>query len=186
MLVALPYHENYMQLIRMELHALASVKTPGCDLCKFAIIGSGPLPLTSLCISYYLKQQDGLITCHNIDQNPMAISSSRHVCKALGHTEKTMCFHCTDANDAEIDLGYVDVVYVAALVGACSEEKRKIMASLVTCMRPGTLVVLRSARKSPSSLVFFSSHRYLSLTAVGHVAKGFATCLISRIDNLSD
>lgn len=151
-LLAFPYHGNYVDLIRIELSALLSVKQGGCDLCKFAIIGSGPLPLTSLCISDYLNKKEVTITCHNVDQNSMAVSLSKVLCSALGVPKNTMDFECADASNAEIDLTCFDVVYLAALVGACSEHKHEIMRNIVKRMRPGALVVLRSAHALRSLL----------------------------------
>lgn len=37
------------------------------------------------------------------------------------------------------------MVYVAALVGVCSEHKQEILVKVVKKMRPGSLVVLRSS-----------------------------------------
>ena len=145
MLLEFPFYKNYLELVQMELNALASVKISGHTLSKFAVIGSGPLPLTSLCVMEFLQNQPGSVSCHNIDQDPQAISSSRNTCKALGYTN--MCFQCNGAQDANCNLGFFDVVYLAALVGATSKAKRDIIASVVTRMRPGALLVLRSARK---------------------------------------
>ena len=145
MLLAFPYYSNYIDLVRMELNALASVK-PDFAPHTFAMIGSGPLPLTPLCIADQLKSQGyGCITCHNVDLNPQAMEYSINMCKALGHAAGTMCFHCADASSDDVDLRTFDVVYLAALVGGCSSHKQSILANIIRRMSPGTLVVLRSA-----------------------------------------
>ena len=145
MLLAFPYHSNYIDLVRMELNALSSVK-PNFAPRTFAMIGSGPLPLTPLCIADQLKSQGyGCITCHNVDLNPQAMEYSIDMCKALGDAAGTMCFHCADASSDDVDLRTFDVVYLAALVGGCSCHKQSILANMVRRMSPGTLVVLRSA-----------------------------------------
>ncbi len=113
-LLAFPYHGNYVDLIRIELSALTSVKPEGCDLCKFAIIGSGALPLTSLCISDYLNKENHSVSCHNIDRSSTAISLAKTLCSTIGRSTGIMGFECADANDAEIDLSCFDVVYLAA------------------------------------------------------------------------
>lgn len=153
-LLAFPYYGNYVDLVRIELGALSSVKPVCCELSKFAIVGSGPLPLTSLCILDHLNQKGNSTrtSCHNIDVDPKAISFSKALCKTLGHTKRTMTFECTHANDANIDLSCYDVVYLAALVGACSEHKLELMGSMVKRMRPGALVVIRSAHALRSLL----------------------------------
>jgi len=49
-------------------------------------------------------------------------------------------------NDSETyDLFNFDVVYLAALVGTSGPEKRQILRDLVSKMKPGALVVVRSA-----------------------------------------
>lgn len=153
-LLTFPYYDNYVDLIRIELGALSSVKPVSCELSKFAIVGSGPLPMTSLCILDHFNQKgnSNRTSCHNIDVDPMAVSFSRALCKTLGHTKRTMSFECTHAKDADIDLSCYDVVYLAALVGAYSEQKLEIMRSMVKRMRPGALVVIRSAHALRSLL----------------------------------
>lgn len=144
-LLSFPYHSNYVDLVRMELNALASVSSCSSPR-NFAILGSGPLALTSLCICNHLGQTNpGCISCLNIDRSVEAISSSSKMCQALGHTSDTMCFQCTNANSPDVDLSSFDVVYLAALVGDCGKDKHKIMADVVKRMKPGGMVVMRSA-----------------------------------------
>jgi len=129
----------------MELNALHTVE-PDRPLARFAVLGSGPLPLTSVCIADALQHGKCGPTCiHNVDQDPLAIAQSRKLCCALGHTEETMCFHCADAQADTLDLYAFDVVYLAALAGTCNEEKHEIIASVVKRMRAEALLVLRTA-----------------------------------------
>ena len=141
MLLSFPYHQNYVDLVRMEMNAIESVK-PNFVIRAFAFLGSGPLPLTSLCIRHHFKSN--CITCHNFDHNATAITTAIALCRALGHSE-TMCFQCASAGSPDIDLGFFDVVYLAALVGGSSGHKHVIMADVVKRMKPGALVVMRSA-----------------------------------------
>lgn len=142
MLLTFPYHENYVDLVRMEMNAIASIK-PDFASRTFAVLGSGPLPLTSLCISHHFKSE--CVTCHNVDQDAMAVTTAVTLCRALGHSSETMYFQCASAGSPEIDLGDFDIVYLAALVGGCSSHKHEIMADVVKRMKPGALVVMRSA-----------------------------------------
>jgi nicotianamine synthase len=129
----------------MELQALHSVAPHGA-LAKFAVLGSGPLPLTSLCIFDGLQYQKyGPACIHNVDHDPLAIAQSSKLCHALGHTEKTICFRCADAQADTVELCHFDVVYLAALAGICCEQKHDIITSVVKRMRPGALLVLRTA-----------------------------------------
>lgn len=141
MLLTFPYHQNYVDLVRMEINAIASVKP---DLLKraFAFLGSGPLPLTSLCISHQLKSE--CVTCHNVDQDAKAIMDAATLCQALGNSAETMCFQCASADSPDVDFGCFDIVYLAALVGGYSRHKRDIIANVVKRMKPGALVVMRS------------------------------------------
>ena len=142
MLLAFPYHRNYVDLVRMELNTIASVK-PDSVLQNLAFIGSGPLPLTSICIRHHLKNE--CIKCHNVDQDATAITTAVSLCHALGHSPETMCFQCGSAEDEDIDLQCFDLVYMAALVGNCSRHKHEILANVVKRMRLGALLVIRSA-----------------------------------------
>lgn len=129
----------------MELQALHSVAPHG-TLAKFAVLGSGPLPLTSLCIFNALQHEKYGPPCiHNIDHDLLAIAQSSKLCHALGHTEKTMCFCCADAQADTLKLCHFDVVYLAALTGITGEQKHDVIASVVKRMRSGALLVLRTA-----------------------------------------
>ena len=59
-----------------------------------------------------------------------------------------MCFQCSYAEDRKSDLRFFDVVYLAALVGISDEQKHGMIKSVVERMRPGAMLVLRSARRS--------------------------------------
>ena len=156
----------------MELHALESANVAGYNLRRFAVIGSGPLPLTSLRVLEYFRNQDEPTECFNVDECPRAISSSKDVCRALGHTEKTMRFQCADACDPKIGLRHADVVFLAALVGTCHEEKQNIVANIVSRMKPGGLIVLRSAREFIVLVVVYSGYHSSSLSMEELVQKG--------------
>ena len=126
----------------MEMNAIASVR-PNFATRTFAFLGSGPLPLTSLCISHHLKSE--CVTCHNVDQDATAITAAVTLCRALGHSPETMCFQCANAGSPDVDLGCFDIVYLAALVGGCSRHKHEIIAEVVKRMKPGALIVMRSS-----------------------------------------
>lgn len=129
----------------MELNALASVALDEPPR-KFAVLGSGPLPLTSICILNALnKASGGPVSVHNVDIDPWAISASSKLCRRLGHESDTMQFHCTDASSPTLNLYEFDVVYLAALVGISTKQKQDHVLDLVSRMRPGAMLMLRSA-----------------------------------------
>lgn len=135
----------------MELSALYAINPipPG----KIAFIGSGPLPLSSLCLSHALSNghaahkqtQTQLITVLNIDNNPQAISQSSALVKSLGTKAKGMQFLCREAGTSPLNLKAFDIVYLAALVGMTQEEKERVLIHVVRGMRVSTLLVIRTA-----------------------------------------
>ncbi|PVH77157.1 Nicotianamine synthase [Cadophora sp. DSE1049] len=153
-----PYYSNYTELTRMELSALNSLLTPTCHpLHKFAFIGSGPLPLTSLCIyqtagsfthpGKMTTLSENEVEVLNIDMNPEAISESKQLCDLLGPSASGMKFQCSPATAPELDLSDFDVVYLAALVGSTQAEKEDLLESVVGRMREGAHLVVRSAER---------------------------------------
>lgn len=153
-----PYYTNYVELTRFELNAImtAASKVPR----KFAFLGSGPMPLTSLCILAALRDHANrvlshtingnhdavqLLEIHNIDRDASAIELSENLCQALGRHGEGMRFVCDSAGSDGYDLSSFDVVYVAALVGRSPAEKEQVMLSIAGKMKPGALLVVRSA-----------------------------------------
>lgn len=139
------HYSNYVDLIRMELNAISSVSNPAAPPRKFAVLGSGPLPLTSLCIHDTLAKGDSDISIYNIDYDQWAISSSQELCRKLGYSASSMNFSCMDAKSKKLELDDFDVVYLAALVGMNSQAKHDVVLDVVSKMRPGALLMLRSA-----------------------------------------
>jgi len=59
-----------------------------------------------------------------------------------------MAFSCHDAAgdmSSEDDLKSFDVVFLAALVGRDDRDKKRLMIDVIGRMRPGSLLVIRSA-----------------------------------------
>lgn len=106
---------------------------------SFAFLGSGPLPLTSLCLADVLSQ----VRIHNVDYDAAAIAVSEGLCQKLGGRAGEMTFRCGDAGEQE--LAEFEVVYLAALVGRDGRDKNAILKEVVGRMRVGALLVVRSA-----------------------------------------
>ncbi|KAK3681381.1 Nicotianamine synthase [Podospora appendiculata] len=153
-----PYYENYEELARLELCAILSATKSAPK--KIAFIGSGPLPLTSLCLLRALKNvalvnemssptretfEEPEATVLNIDCDKEAIHISTGLIKALGIPGEGMEFSCADATSPGLGLKEFDVVYVAALVGVSQVEKEEILKNVALKMRKGALMVVRSA-----------------------------------------
>lgn len=139
-----PYYQNYIDLSAIEcsvLSAFLPTSTPPSPR-KFAFIGSGPLPLTSLCMLDRFPNS----TIHNIDRDEGALKLSQELCEKLGYSG--MSFGCEDVThpSSATDWKAFDVIFLAALVGMDTGSKLSILSSLAARMRPGALIVARSAR----------------------------------------
>lgn len=143
-----PYYQNYLDLSRIECSTLSAfLPCSTSSTPNFAFIGSGPLPLTSLCLLDIYPS----VHVHNIDRDISALQISRDLCDRLGYTER-MTFACTDVS-ADNDLSAnktkwegFDVVFLAALVGMDTQSKLSILGSLAKKLKTGALVVARSAK----------------------------------------
>ncbi|RDA88587.1 hypothetical protein CP532_5895 [Ophiocordyceps camponoti-leonardi (nom. inval.)] len=136
-----PYYDNYKQLARIEFHALCAV---GPSPRRLAFLGSGPLPLTSLCLVHHMNRAGNGEESYvlNVDRDASAISVSHDLFENLGLKAD---FLCADIGSGEVDLTSFDAVYLAALVGASQAEKERLLATVVQRMRPGALLVVRSS-----------------------------------------
>jgi nicotianamine synthase len=141
LLHAFPYHQNYIDLSRLECSTLEGfLSHPPTNV---AFIGSGPLPLTSICM---LDRYPNVRVC-NIDRDAEALRASQELCSALGNARR-MSFACEDIalpSTSGTDWSSFDVVFLAALVGMDTGSKLDILTALAGRMGPGSLVVARSA-----------------------------------------
>lgn len=137
---------------------------------KIAFVGSGPLPLTPICLLKALKE-DTLFDCAspkedrqgpviiNIDRNEKAVATASNLIGRLGISPNEMQ-HCCDSADSEAqNLSSCDVVYLAALVGVTQLEKEQIALSIAARMRPGALLVIRSSWGLRRCLYPVSQHK---------------------------
>lgn len=146
-----PYHQNYIDLSRLEcslINAFLPPDLPPNDL-SIAFIGSGPLPLTSFCIADTYPHA----TVYNIDRDTDALALSQQLTEKLrGDYTKRMRMSCcevggsVDGADVQTDWARSDVVFLAALVGMNNEDKVAILRLLAGRLKKGALVVARSAR----------------------------------------
>ncbi|KAK8051533.1 nicotianamine synthase [Apiospora rasikravindrae] len=154
LLETFPYYGNYEELTRLELCALraAGLARPQ----KIAFVGSGPLPLTPICLLKALKedaltgpvsqtehQQGPMII--NVDRDEEAVATASTLITKLGIPKEEMEHYCGSAESQSLNLSSCDVVYLAALVGVTQIEKEQIALSIAARMRPGALLVIRSS-----------------------------------------
>ena len=96
--------------------------------------------MTSICIWHQLRNNSACVELHNIDHDNLAISISHSMCHKLGYSEDKMRFQCSEATDRNLGLKNFDVIYLAALVGECSQEKYTILRNIVKRMREGGML----------------------------------------------
>ncbi|KAF2155444.1 nicotianamine synthase 3 [Myriangium duriaei CBS 260.36] len=149
-LTLFPYLNNYVDLTRMELCAMGAVDPESPR--SVAFIGSGPLPLTSLALLEALSpyatagRTTSVTKVTNIDNCQAAIDASQAMCDRLAIPPTSMLFCQAEAGDLGFDLSQYDAVYLAALVGATQEQKERLIESVVSRMRLGSLLVTRSCQ----------------------------------------
>ncbi|MDL5158422.1 nicotianamine synthase family protein [Actinomycetospora termitidis] len=134
-LARFPYHQNYVDLTRLEHHAVTGLVPEGPRRVLF--VGSGPLPLTSM----LLAERYGC-EVDNLDHAPEAATLGGALATALGRTG--LRFRTGEAEDVD-GLERYDLVYLAALAGLEPTSKQRLLAHLGRCLAPGTLVLARSA-----------------------------------------
>lgn len=158
-LKSFPYYDNYEDLTRLEISTMlaADPMMPA----KVAFIGSGPLPLTSLCFlsslksgvlpgdhatnpPYFAHRLDNLEVL-NIDHNPAAVQTASALIDKLGLFGKGMSFSLDSAGSESCDLRRFDVVYLAALVGSSQGHKESLLTNIASRMREGALIIMRTS-----------------------------------------
>lgn len=137
MLQQFPYFQNYVQLARLEAHALLGVTDR--PLKRALFIGSGPMPLSSI----MLETRHGY-SVDNIDIDASATAQGADVARVAGAGRQRF-FHGDIHAYAKEDIAAADVVYVAALAGLDPAQKNAITTVLREHMRPGSLLLVRSA-----------------------------------------
>jgi nicotianamine synthase len=135
-LARFPYHRNYTDLTRLERHAVTGLTSAPPRRVLF--IGSGPLPLTSL----MLAQRHGC-RVDNLDLEPEAARLGAALADAVG--TGGLGFHAGDVLEDPLDLRGYDLVYLAALAGLDPGAKTRLLDHLGRRLRPGTVVLARSA-----------------------------------------
>ncbi|EMD95516.1 hypothetical protein COCC4DRAFT_122548 [Bipolaris maydis ATCC 48331] len=148
-LQSFPYYDNYVDLSRLEASLInAFASSPPTSI---AFIGSGPLPLTSLC---FLSQYPNA-HIHNVDRDATALRLSAALCTKLGFSQR-MSFTNEDITqegpETQVSWTESQVVFLAALVGTDTRSKLEILRDLAARLQPGCLVVARSARGMRSVL----------------------------------
>lgn len=135
-LESFPYYDNYLKLTELEYRSMGLIGAR--EIKRVLFVGSGPLPLSSV----VLARQYGVYV-DNIDNDAQAVTTSTALINHLGlgdiiHTE------LGDATEFE-GYGDYDAVFLASLVGLESPQKQAIINRIQKQLRPGSLLVVRTA-----------------------------------------
>jgi nicotianamine synthase len=143
---------NYEKLTRLEYHLLLGQER--CDpasLRNVAFVGSGPLPLTTLCLVNEFLPQHAVVTNYDIDRESNRIA--RRWMHALPSLRERVAFQTSDILDVpHEELRRYDVVVLAALVGLAPKMKSRILHHLRLGMKDGSYLLLRSAEGAKAFL----------------------------------
>lgn len=132
------YYDNYVSLVQFEMDNL-KIYAKNISITRAVVIGSGPLPLTSVEI---LKHVSPSAVVTNYDHSEEAVELATIV---VSGNERTFVENRTALDINANDLRHVDLVYLAALVGTDKVEKKKIVDHLYTVMKSGSILIARSA-----------------------------------------
>jgi nicotianamine synthase len=135
------YYQNYVDLVKLELHALHGVNAP---LNNIVFIGSGPLPLSPILMYQELTSTaNSNVMMHNIDRDEASITVSNALLQKLD-IDHGFRQHVMDATDYS-DFGHADLVVLGALVGQDVQEKMKFLSHIGNSMKQGSYLMARSA-----------------------------------------
>ena len=129
-----PYLGNYHRLTALEVRLLTHA---GGTPTSVAVLGCGPLPLST--VGYADELGCPVV---GLDRDPVAVALARRVTARIG----TPRVRFEQADAADVDLAEHDAVVLAALVGETPSAKAVIIAQLAESMRPGAMLLARSAR----------------------------------------
>ncbi|XP_037030972.1 nicotianamine synthase 1-like [Bradysia coprophila] len=132
------YYENYVSLVQFEMESL-KIYAGNVSINRAVVIGSGPLPLTSVEVLKHLPPSAVII---NYDHSAEAVELGTIV---INKISRLSVEHRSALQITAKDLEEVDLVYLAALVGIDKAEKMEIMKHLYDVMRPGSILIARSA-----------------------------------------
>lgn len=141
-LAQFPYLDNYRQLTRLELHALAGVGAHLSERSRVCFLGGGPLPISAL-----LMHRELGVRVDVVDVEPEAVRQSRRVLRRLvpGPGLDVVRADAACGGDMARVLPGCEVVILAALVGRTREEKRAVLGAVGAALDAGACLVVRSA-----------------------------------------
>ncbi len=141
---AFPYLDNYRALAALEVQSLSGLLAAGAGagraLARVCVLGSGPLPLTALLLARGLGA-----SVEAVDRDAEATALARAVLRRLPGGRRVLVCSGEAADFAGVSSA--DLVVLAALVGVDPVEKQGVLARVADQMRPGAVLLVRSAHR---------------------------------------
>jgi nicotianamine synthase len=137
-LAGFPYLENYRELTRLEINLLRCFGVEPARARRICFLGAGPLPLSAVCLYRELA-----VPIDVVDRSAEAVTLGSACAEAL-LGPGALSFHRADAADFE-PTAEADIVVLGALAGLESEAKNAILEALWGRLRPGAVLLVRSA-----------------------------------------
>lgn len=135
-----PYYDSYVSLAEFEMESLNLYKNISTShviaTSHVAVIGSGPLPLTTVEMLKHLPES---VAVTHFDHSEEAIELSKSV---VNYNQNLFVKKRTALEITANDLSGVDLVHLVDLVG---DEKKDVFNHLYNVMQPGSIVMVRSA-----------------------------------------
>ncbi|KAH9904939.1 hypothetical protein F4778DRAFT_731243, partial [Xylariomycetidae sp. FL2044] len=136
-----PLHEFYVHTVRTEWAILQSVMGRVPE--SVAVLGSGPMPETTIQISKLARDHGHRVRVHSLDLVPSRSEQAKKVVDCLfGSNANT--FESGDVRAVPVNLGDFDVVYFNAAVGSTTLEKEDLLLDVVRRMKSGSILLTRS------------------------------------------
>lgn len=148
-----PYYHNYEQLTQLEYQSLRVLGER--RITRVLFVGSGPLPLSAILLARTFGVR---VTC--LDKDEDAVRLSGKLIEKLGLSHVIEVAHKDILST--ITLAEYDVVFLGALVGMTEQEKLDVINHLYTHVRPGALIVIRTAHQGRRLLYPFFDERKIS------------------------
>jgi nicotianamine synthase len=137
-----PYLDNYRQLTRLELHTVAGARCGRLPAGRICFLGGGALPVSALLMHRELGSVVDVV-----DNHPQAVELARQVLGRLapGPGIRVVRAEAGSPEDMAQILADCELVFVAALVGCTRAQKQAVLRAVGQALKPGALLVVRSA-----------------------------------------
>ncbi|KAJ6636717.1 Nicotianamine synthase 1 [Pseudolycoriella hygida] len=133
-------YDDYESCVQFEMNCVKKY-AKNISIRKVAVIGSGPVPLTSVEVLKHLPQS-GVVTNYDCSEEAVRLSK---ILIEMECKERLFVRQRSALSISAKDLDQVNLVYLAALVGTDKKEKENIIEHLYSVMSMGSILVARTS-----------------------------------------